>query len=989
MSDLTRWNRAGLSRFEYLDGNGAVFLERLRAGLEARFPQWRPVPGMNPLADEGEEAKKARLEALYQADPGDMLWQLLRQFARSCHVLGAHIDACANESYLETASQWENLRRLVALLDYAPLPPASASAPLALLVKTKTSGTVTAGLQIKHNPVAGKPVVFETLAELAVDAAFNTLRAQGWGCNPAPLSGTRLVLEGRLDKVQIGEPLVLEHENGHWLSAHLTQGIVLGADRTTLTLSPVIPAGFTKGTTLVHCCPKEKLKPLGPATTGVETAGYSLQLAVAPQGLAAGDIVVIRSNDDKPLYRRIKTVHHDRLVFHRPVGRLTLAGATVARPVTLPLSELANPPQGRVTLAQDTADGQGQGTVIDMVFAAGDWSRLAGQWLADVRVVGKGTDRREYLPCYRCLHAKYVPVDMESGRLEEGDRPGYTCLTLTWRPDVDGVPDDNDFRLVNPQTLLAPPMTAGPWPVDVFLNKSEEGRLVRDMVVEACKRTTAGDLAVAAKGAQMAWTRLGGVAPDQEREQTTLSAESGWQDRGGGPYFLGRTRVHAHFAVQARVWGWTENNTPLSGRRVYLDQPLAGMKAGRALLVDNGAAVMESTLAEIGEGGAWLRLNDDLPAGTTVGNLSIWGNVAAAGNGEVRPWRVLGSGDSARSNQCFTLEAAELSFVADATMASGVRAALEVAVGGETWTQVANLKDSASSDAHYQVRIDEDGNAVIRFGDGRHGRRLPSGGNNIRVRLRQGVGRAGNLPAGSLVKLTQPHPLVDAVLQPIESSGGNDRESRADLRKNAPASLLALDRAVSLEDCAQLARSHPSVWQATAFRLPPGLGRRERLEVVVMAAGGGKLSDPLKRALQAWLAARTQPGVSLIVSDHVRVGFRLSVTVRAAGAFDGQTVKNEVNAALQAAFGEHNRRLGQPLYRGEVYKVVDAVAGVENSSCAIELVWPQPGLAAGDKPSVAVVGEAIVALKPGPRHCLLFDDQTFAAKLETPEEGLE
>ncbi len=151
MSDLTRWNRAGLSRFEYLDGNGAVFLERLRAGLEARFPQWRPVPGMNPLADEGEEAKKARLEALYQADPGDMLWQLLRQFARSCHVLGAHIDACANESYLETASQWENLRRLVALLDYAPLPPASASAPLALLVKTKTSGTVTAGLQIKGN----------------------------------------------------------------------------------------------------------------------------------------------------------------------------------------------------------------------------------------------------------------------------------------------------------------------------------------------------------------------------------------------------------------------------------------------------------------------------------------------------------------------------------------------------------------------------------------------------------------------------------------------------------------------------------------------------------------------------------------------------------------------------------------------------------------------------------------------------------------------
>ena len=41
--DLTRWNRAGLSRFDYIDGNAAVFLERLRRALAARFPGWQPV----------------------------------------------------------------------------------------------------------------------------------------------------------------------------------------------------------------------------------------------------------------------------------------------------------------------------------------------------------------------------------------------------------------------------------------------------------------------------------------------------------------------------------------------------------------------------------------------------------------------------------------------------------------------------------------------------------------------------------------------------------------------------------------------------------------------------------------------------------------------------------------------------------------------------------------------------------------------------------
>ena len=35
--DLTRWNRAGLSRFRYVDGNAAEYLEILRQQLAKRF----------------------------------------------------------------------------------------------------------------------------------------------------------------------------------------------------------------------------------------------------------------------------------------------------------------------------------------------------------------------------------------------------------------------------------------------------------------------------------------------------------------------------------------------------------------------------------------------------------------------------------------------------------------------------------------------------------------------------------------------------------------------------------------------------------------------------------------------------------------------------------------------------------------------------------------------------------------------------------------
>jgi hypothetical protein len=968
MPDLTRWNRAGLARFDYLDGNAAVFLERLRQGLAHEFPTWPPAQAEIP-ADETEEARKQRLEALYQSDPDDMLWQLTRQFARACHVLGGHVDAYANEAYLGTASQWDNLRRLVALLDYAPRPPASAATPLALFLKAGLAGRVAAGLQVKHSPASGAPLVFETLADLDADAACNTLYARDHDRNPHALSGHTLILEGRHDKLKSGEPVVLEDERDGQLSAHLVQGVLLGDASTTLTVKPAIPAGYARGWTVVHGQAKEKLAPLGPAATGVDAVGHGLQLAVPADGLAAGDIVMVRSGDDKPRYRRIKAVGDHRLVFYRALGQLTLAGATVARPVTLPLTQLDHPAKNRTT--------QGD-TVIDVVYAAGDWSRLADQWLADIRVVAEGKDRREYLPLYYCLKANYFPVGTDPERLGEGDRPGYTALTLTWHPDTDDVPGTSNLALANPQTLLAPPPAAGAWPVDRFLNKSADGHLPPDLIAEASKQTAAGDLAVLAKGNQMAWARLAAVALDLEHGEATLSAEGTWQDRGGGPFFLAASRVFSHFVLAARPLHWQINDTPLSGRRVYPDALPALLKAGRALIVDNGATALETVLAARDPAGAWLDLADDLPAGSTAGNLRLHANVVTAGHGETRPARVLGSGDGTQVNQRFTLAVADLAYVADAAMTAGVRAALAVTVAGETWTQVASLKDAGPSDAHYQVRGDQDGHAEIQFGDGRHGRRLPSGGNNVRVAFRQGAGAAGNLAAGGFAKPARPHPLVETVGQPIAASGGADREANADLRVEAPATLLALDRAVSLADYAKLARGHASVWQAQAFRRPPGLGQRERIEVVVMAAGAGTLSEALKQDLRAYLAARAQPGVTIAVSDYQRLGFRLEITLRArTDAFDAQAVQDAVLAALAAAFSEQARQLGQVLYRGEVYQVVDAVAGVENSDCRIVLAAAPAGAAPA---RTAEIDGAILTATPGAGQCLAFDSATLVVK---------
>lgn len=967
--DLTRWNRAGLARVAYVDGNAAVFLERLRVRLREAFPDW---PAARPYEGDGSVVldARARLEGGYAADPDDMLWQINRACARAAHVLAASLDATANEGWIGTATQWESLRRLTAMLDYAPHPPASAFTSLALEYKPAQAGKLPAGFQVRHNPAdGGKPIVFETLEEFDGDAALNALRPLDFDRNPAPLSGARLTLAGRHDKIKTGEPLVLEDERPdahgvHRLQAHLIVGVDSADDRTSVDISPPVGRadGFLRGHTLVHLAPKDRLAVFEPRTTGAQV-GRSLRLTAPPEGLRAGDIVVIARNEAKPLFRRVKEVRDSYLVFYADLGEVDLANATVMTPLTVPIAHLGGNRRGIRASA---------GGAVRTLHAAGDWGWLSGRWLADVRHEGQPV--REYLPLYECVKANYFPP---SATTSDGSGPnplaGYTALTLVWLGDRDRADDGPDLGLDNPQSLLTAPRTAGPWRPDTFLQKSQAGRLAEPVVVGLPKRTAPGDIAVLVRGGVLAWARLKHVGVDAEAGRAALETLDGWQDRGGGPFFLAATRLHAHFDDVARPLDATRNDTPLHDGMIPLAERPAALRVGRRIVADNGSAALATTVAELGppEAPAQVRLLDPLPAGSTAGNLVLRGNVVPAGHGEAKPLKVLGSGNAAINHQRFLLDVKDASFVADPAMPGGVRADLVVSVSGEQWLQVGNLGDSRPTDAHYQVRQNEDGQLWVEFGDGRHGRRLPTGGNNVLVRYRQGVGPAGNLPAGSLAKPVHPQALVAAVTQPVAASGGGDREAPQALRENASRALLTLERAVTLADFAALARGNAGIAQAEAFSLPAGRGQRENIEVVVVPAGGGSFTTSLRDSVQAYLLAHSLPGVQLTVSAYDALRFGLHVTVRVRReAFDPELVKEAVRSTLAAAFALERRRLGQALYRGEVYGVVEAVTGVENSDVGIDLDGPTA--AALRRLAQDARGEVLSAL-PQPRQCLHLD----------------
>lgn len=956
--DLTRWNRAGLDRVRYVDGNAAVFLERMRTRLATDFPQW-------PASAAEDAVSKEAMEAVYQRNPDDLLWQLTRGFARASHVLTESLDALANEGWLGTATQWESLRRLTAMLGYAPHPPASAFTELAMDYKAGTVGKLAAGFQVKHTPPdGGKPLIFETLTDLDGDASLNELRPKDWNRNPLRLSGATLTLAGKLDKLRTGEPLLLEDERDGHLQAHLIVGVHIGENSTTVHLAPPVSRqdGFLRGFTRCHLMPKDRLRAIGPRTTGAEV-GRSLRLAGSLEGLRAGDLVAIGRPETKPLYRRIKAVQGEHVIFHEALGEVDLANSTLMTPITVPIAHLGG---NRRLIPPPSISPPRAGWSVRTLYVAGDWSWLNGRWLADIRHAG--SPLREYLPVYECINADYFPPAGDSQRAQL--LAGYTAMTLTWSPAEDRTASGQPLGLDNPQALLVAPRSPGPWQPDTFLQKSDDGRLSEPIVVEQPKKLAPGDLAVVARGGSLAWARLRHVSVDTENALARLETVAGWEDRGDGPFYLESSRVFGHFGEIGGLLDATLNQTPISDTRIPLASLPAALRPGRLLLADNGTAVVSTRVSELSPPGEapWLQLADLPPKGSTLGNLRLSANIALAAHGETKPARVLGSGNGAINSQRFLLDLSDVSFVPDPAMPAGVRADLVVSVAGEVWTQRASLRDSAPAEAHYQVRQSEDGKLWIEFGDGRNGRRLPTGGNNVLVTYRQGVGAAGNLAAGSLLRPVHPDPLLAAVRQPVAASGGGERESVAALRENAASALLALERAVSLSDYAALVRANAGVAQASAFRLPTGRGQREKVEVVVVPAGGGSFTPALRSSLEAFLLAHTLPGVQVLVSAYQPVAIRLRATIRVRPeAFDRETVRAAVVDALAAAFTLARRRLGQALYRGEAYGVADAVTGVENSD--VEILIDTPVAASVRRLALDANGR-VLSVHPLPRQCV-------------------
>ena len=413
-------------------------------------------------------------------------------------------------SYLATATQWESLRRLAALVDYHPAPPASAFTNLVLVAKPGASGTVPPGFAVSA-ATPGTQITSETMEELAIDSALNELRPQGFDRNPEVLTGNTLELDGQVDGLALGEPVVIESEIDGSAWARRVDNITVGATTTTVQVSPDLPAGvLVRGRVVVHAKPKDRLAALRPSTTSL-VIGNEVVLVRGAGGIKIGDVLTIADQVHRS-YHQVTGVFDPRVTFDRAVGELRFDSASVSPVVSV------------------DAEGRSGGPVTTFTAAvAGDWRRLANQIVADPRAFTTTLPLR-----YTVSSADYTPTTPPPTVAADG---GKTVLRLT--PTIDGAFPTGTAA---PPRLLVPAAGDSPWTIDrPFVVKAS------DEITTTLPRTTVGgDFVVAITDSSLAWGAVSSITRDEPARQASIAPVSPWQ-RTSGDLLLGATTVFGHF----------------------------------------------------------------------------------------------------------------------------------------------------------------------------------------------------------------------------------------------------------------------------------------------------------------------------------------------------------------------------------------------------------------------------------------------------------
>ncbi|MGN0706433.1 MAG: baseplate J/gp47 family protein [Faecalibacterium sp.] len=374
-----------------------------------------------------------------------------------------------------------------------------------------------------------------------------------------------------------------------------------------------------------------------------------------------------------------------------------------------------------------------------------------------------------------------------------------------------------------------------------------------------------------------------------------------------------------------------------------------------------------------GQEGCWLRMSmSELPIHQvlpTVGSIRL--NTVTAVQQQPMPEQRFSTGKSP-AGQTFRLlqddvlrcevwvnESGALSSAELAELRQNVPAELRIERKGDRelcwvrWHPVSSLARCGPEERAYEL---EPGSGMLRFGDGLHGRSLPSGFETVRVQGTVGGGTRGNLPAGAVTAFLASIPHIASLSNITPMSGGADPLSQRELEALGGCRFRNRDRAVTAQDYEDLVRLHfPQVRQVRCFSGMDDTGtyRPGHLCVVVMGdtPDNDRASWQLCREIRDLLEKRCDCTLAGTGRVHVRsaVSITLNVNIQVSlNDFElAAPTQQEVAAALEERIETvwRSRGIGSQIELHELYTAVKQVPNVGAiQQLLVEGVWYENGV---------------------------------------------
>ena len=250
------------------------------------------------------------------------------------------------------------------------------------------------------------------------------------------------------------------------------------------------------------------------------------------------------------------------------------------------------------------------------------------------------------------------------------------------------------------------------------------------------------------------------------------------------------------------------------------------------------------------------------------------------------------------------------------------------------WTYYPQIIAANFYDRAFTAAVDQNYNTYAVFGDRVSGL-IPPVNANIYVTYRHGAGAGGNVAIAAIRSFRSASALttkIASLSNTSAASGGTDPESIDSMRVTIPRSMVALERAVGLQDFTALAIRVPGIAKAAATSSVSTVVNLYLAPVGGNSNGGSPTSPTLLAAVAAYFngpPTRMTIGTTISYLQPVYVGITVILTVTVNARFRQDAVANEVRIRLNRLYSFDIRSFGELLKKADVFHEVVEVQGVD------------------------------------------------------------